>query len=161
LASSGLDSAYGGSGGNISVMLWVYQNLSIQTSDVANYATASTGWNIRLVNDGIGTNLEVRIASTTLTVTYSIPQNTWTHIGFTYDNTAGGFKVYINGSLRTSGGSAGMNTNGATFNFRLGRRFNNVNPGLWLPGRIDDVNIWQRPLTAGEVAVLATDCPLT
>jgi hypothetical protein len=161
LASSSTDAAYGGSGGNISVMLWVYTTNLFNTCDVANYADTNTGWNIRLVGDGLTNSLEVRIASTTLTVASSVPANTWTHIGFTYDNTAGGFKVYLNGSLATSGGSAGMNVSTALFNFRVGRRFNNDNPGLWLPGRMDDINIWQRALTAGEVATLSTNCPLT
>jgi hypothetical protein len=161
LASNSADAAYGGSGGNISVMLWVYKTSNFGTSDVANYADTNTGWNIRLVGDGLINSLEVRIASTTLTVASSVPANTWTHIGFTYDNTAGGFKVYLNGSLATTGGTAGMNVSTALFNFRLGRRFNNSDPGLWFPGNIDDVNVWQRPLTAGEVATLSTNCPLT
>jgi hypothetical protein len=161
--SSGIDSAFGGSGNNISVMLWVYQNSYIETFDVINYfnSTTNVGWRVRLVNDGIGTNLEVRIASTTLTVTYSIPQNTWTHVGFTYDNTAGGFRVYINGSLATTGGSAGMNTNGANNGLRIGARNTGSLTGSYYEGRMDDINIWQRALTAGEVATLSTNCPLT
>ena len=163
LTYAALDSAYGGSGNNISVMLWVYTTNLFDTDDVINYFNQSTnvGWQVKLVGDGLSNSLEVRIASTTLTVASSIAANTWTHIGFTYDNTAGGFKVYINGILRTSGGSAGMNTNGAINGLRIGARSTGSLTGSYYTGRMDDINIWQRALTAGEVAILATDCPLT
>jgi hypothetical protein len=159
LASNSTDAAYGGSGGNISVMAWIYPTNVTGTFDAINYfnSASNIGWRIRVQNG----DLLVTIASTTITISSSISINTWTHIGFTYDNTAGGFKVYINGSLASSGGSAGMNTNGATFNFRMGRSNLNTNPANWYVGYIDDVNIWQRPLTSGEVATLSTNCPLT
>jgi hypothetical protein len=160
----GLNSAYGGSGNNISVMLWINTtNLFDMGDHVINYFNSATnvGWQVTLAGDGLSNSLQVRIASTTLTVASSVPANTWTHIGFTYDNTAGGFKVYINGSLRTSGGSAGMNTNGASIGLRIGVRNTGSFAGSYYAGRMDDINIWQRALTAGEVAILATDCPLT
>ena len=163
LASSTTDAAYGGSSGNISAMAWVYPTNVFGTRDVMNYASSNTGWNIRIENTnfvGFG-NLLVRIGTTTLTINGVIPVNTWSHIGFTYDNTLNGFKVYLNGSLVATGGTAGMNTSGASFNFRIGRSFNNGAPDNWYVGNIDDVNIWQRPLTAGEVATLSTNCPLT
>jgi hypothetical protein len=163
LSSSGLDSAYGGSGGNISVMLWVYPTSNFNTRDVINYfnSTTNVGWQVRLDGDGLSLSLQVRIASTTLTSPLIIASNTWTHIGFTYDNTAGGFKVYINGGLITSGGSAGMNTNGASNNLRIGARNTGSLTGSYYIGRMDDINIWQRALTSGEVATLSTNCPLT
>ena len=163
LTYSSLNSAFGGSGNNISVMLWVYTTNLFDTDHVINYFNSSTnvGWQVTLAGDGLSNSLQVRIASTTLTVASSVPANSWVHIGFTYDNTAGGFKLYINGALRTSGGSASMNTNGASIGLRIGARNTGSLAGSYYSGRMDDINIWQRALTAGEVAILATDCPLT
>lgn len=156
------DAAYGGSGNNISVMLWVYPTGISSIVDVINYfnSTVSQGWRIRF--DGTTSQINYTIGATTLAPSGSIPLNTWTHIGFTYNNLAGGFRAYRNGVLVASGGSANMVTNNVSLNFRIGRRNLNGNPGNWFIGRIDEVNIWQRALTASEVNILATtNCPLT
>lgn len=158
----GINSAFGGSANNISVMLWVNQNSYIQTCDIINYATASFGWRLYLYDQGLSTSdLSIRIGASTVTATNVLPKNTWTHIGFTYDNTAGGLKLYVNGSLVASGGSAGLGTNNPNLGLRIGIKFNNVAPLQYFIGSMDEINIWQRALTAAEVATLATNCPLT
>ena len=156
LASSGSDAAYAGSGGNISVMTWIYPTALGGTYDITNYFNGTAGWRLRIV----GTSLVAQIAGTTLTIG-TIAQDTWTHVGFTYDNLSNGFIVYINGSAVTNGGTAGMDTTGVTFNFRVGRSYLNTGAANWYAGRIDDLNVWQRALTSGEVSTLATNCPLT
>lgn len=163
LSSSVPDSAYAGSGGNISVMLWIYPTSTgiAATYDITNYFNGTAGWRLRMVGNGVsGQNLVAQIAGTTLTGPI-IPINTWTQIGFTYNNNANGFILYVNGSAVATGGTAGMNTTGVSFNFRIGRSHLNTGAANWYPGLVDDVNIWQRALTSTEVATLALNCPLT
>jgi hypothetical protein len=80
--------------------------------------------------------------------TTSLVPDTWTHVGVTYDATQGGLlKLYRNGVLVNSttgySGAAGeINVGGFYCNFGF-------------PGYIDDVRIYNRPLTAAEIARLA------
>jgi hypothetical protein len=84
---------------------------------------------------------------------YVAPLNQWTHIAVTYDN--GTIKTYANGSLvHTFNGSGVIGDVYATQNdFRIGGR--QLNSQLF-QGRIDEVRVYNRALTASEIAQLLT-----
>ena len=80
---------------------------------------------------------------------YVAPLNQWTHIAITYDN--GVIKTYANGSLvHTYSGSGFIGDQYPSQNdFRIGGR--QLNPQLF-QGRIDEVRVYNRALSAGEIS---------
>jgi hypothetical protein len=76
----------------------------------------------------------------------NLPNSTWTHIAFTFD---GGTAValYINGALAATGTTGGYST-GATLT-----TIGNVSAtGTSVKGAIDEVGMWARKLSAGEIS---------
>jgi RHS repeat-associated protein len=82
---------------------------------------------------------------------YVAPLNQWTHVAVTYDN--GVVKTYINGTLTHTYSGAGAigDVDGSQNDFRIGgRQVTSHN----FQGRIDEVRVYQRPLSASEVTTL-------
>jgi hypothetical protein len=79
-----------------------------------------------------------------------VKSNQWTHIAFTYDNTAT-IRVYVNGTLdQTNKQSVYTNLNNSTSIVTIGSRnfaaFENM-----FSGNIEDVAVFNRAITASEV----------
>jgi hypothetical protein len=81
---------------------------------------------------------------------------TWTHLAATYDATAHTISIYVNGTLQGApvalpAGSAATASDGA---LEFGRA--SYTPGTYVEywkGRIDEAEVWQRVLTADEIAL--------
>ena len=74
-----------------------------------------------------------------------LPANAWSHMTTTYDGAT--VRLYVNGALvgtKTTSGSI------ATTNLPLHIGGNSGN-GEWFQGRLDDIRIYNRPLTATEI----------
>jgi hypothetical protein len=76
---------------------------------------------------------------------------TWVHIVYTYDGIVG--KMYKNGVL--------MNSSSFTFimvpsnkPLFFGKEFDSGNNGAWFKGNLDDIGMWNRPLTLCEITNL-------
>jgi hypothetical protein len=88
-------------------------------------------------------------------VTYPtpLPLNTWTHVAFTYDAT--NLKIYIGGQLVATGASnLALNTNSISgISIGQSRQAN----GNWnnLSGKLDEVAVWGRALSAEEIKKVA------
>lgn len=79
----------------------------------------------------------------------NVALSTWTHVLFTYDSVAGG-KLYINGSLSSSNTTTvGTHDGGTTGSMRIG---NDTNLNYWGNGNMDVVKIYDKTLSAAEVA---------
>lgn len=80
--------------------------------------------------------------------------NTWYHIVITRKSSTG-TKMYINGSLNASNTST-VNPNYTTTNYNsLGvLQYDSINKVYYYDGKIDEVNIWNKELTATEVTEL-------
>lgn len=86
------------------------------------------------------------LASNTL-----IPADTWTHIAVTYDQTAGKAEIYINGVLDQSADySEAVATSPESL--LIGRY--GVDPDAYFDGLIDEVQFYERALTAEAIAAL-------
>ena len=98
------------------------------------FANSNPGWNF--INIG-----------------YVAPLNQWTHLAVTYDN--GTIKTYANGNLVHSYQGAGAIGDAITGqnDFRIGGR---QAASQHFQGRIDEVRVYNRALSAGEVSVLQT-----
>jgi RHS repeat-associated protein len=79
------------------------------------------------------------------------PLNQWTHVAVTYDN--GVVKTYLNGTLANTYNGAGSigDANASQNDFRIGGR---QNISEYFQGRIDEVRVYNRALTATEVSTL-------
>jgi hypothetical protein len=77
--------------------------------------------------------------------------NTWYHVAGVYNAAAGTLDVYLDGQLDNGAlvGTVTTSQENSTQNVHIGRRPGNS--GFEFAGRIDDVRIYNRALTAGEI----------
>ena len=95
-----------------------------------------------------------RINSTTL---YSDHLNTWIHLAATFDGVT--MKLYVNGVLESSLAAA-ITINANALPLGLGAQVDGSNAGSrFLAGGMDDARVYNRALTAGEIATLAGVSP--
>jgi len=73
--------------------------------------------------------------------------DTWYFIGITYDKNTGALNMWINDELTKGYGTGNLNTN--TLNLEVGK-----GRGYPFPGIIDEVHIYNRALSAAEIARL-------
>ena len=134
------------------------------------YPTALSGWRTVLLKERSGglayalyahediptPAAYVRVGSVDVRVAgiSPLPLNTWTHLAATYDGAI--LRLYVNGQQVDSQARTGA-IQVSTGLLRLG---GNAVWGEWFAGRIDDVRIYNRPLTANEIQVdMATPVP--
>jgi RHS repeat-associated protein len=87
------------------------------------------------------------------------PLNQWTHVAVVYD--AGVIKTYINGSLVHTFNGQGAITDydgGAYNDFRIGGRQESAQH---FQGRIDEVRVWNRALSASEITAVQASAATT
>ncbi|MGW1794228.1 LamG-like jellyroll fold domain-containing protein [Streptomyces tubercidicus] len=81
-----------------------------------------------------------------------VTANEWTHLVGAYDSTAKVLQLYVNGKL------AGQTPHTTAWNARRGLQLGagsyGGTPGSFFPGAIDEVQIFDRPVPAGEVTRL-------
>ena len=73
----------------------------------------------------------------------------WTHLAATWDQTGNFMRVYINGNLVAQRGGINWNIPAAAATSRIG-----VGHDQWYRGRMDDVAIYDHPLSQGEIQSL-------
>jgi len=86
-----------------------------------------------------------------------LTMNAWNHVAVTFDGSAGELKLYLNGVLKdtVSSGLPSTTQSGTTSNKPLiGKYYANQN---YFEGRIDDMGIWNRVLTATEISDLVNE----
>ena len=92
-----------------------------------------------------------------------LTMNAWNHVALTFDGSAGKLKLYLNGVLKdtVSSGLPSTTQSGTTNNKPLIGKY--YSAGTIFAGRIDDMGIWKRVLTATEIGKLANnnDPPFT
>lgn len=104
------------------------------------YAIRITSSRVTLITNGAA-----RISSKTTSL---IPLNVWTHIAATYNSASGQFKIYINGLSDTSATVAGAAPTTNTDSLFIGISGNSTP----FNGKLDDVRLWNRELSAAEVS---------
>ncbi|MEU6180785.1 LamG domain-containing protein [Streptomyces coeruleorubidus] len=84
--------------------------------------------------------------------------DTWTHLVGVHDTVADKLTLYVNG---VEAGSAPLEANWyAGGAFQIGAGSYDGRPGSFFPGKIDDVRLFDRPVSAGEVTQLFRQRPL-
>ena len=134
--------------GSFSIEAWV------NPSNIANKGVIAKGgslgttlrYAIRITSSRVVliTNGGPRLSSKTTSL---IPVNTWTHISATYNSGSGNFNIYINGILDSSSVVASAAPIANTDSLYIGIS------GASTPfnGKLDEVRLWNRELTAAEV----------
>jgi RHS repeat-associated protein len=126
------------------VGFWVKRQGSGTIVSKANY------YSITCDTSGVVTATIV-VGGTQRTVTASgLDTNVWKHVAMTYDNTGKIVKLYINGTQRSS------------LTISSGTLVSNGSPlvlGTNFTGRIDELNIWSRVLSAAEITGIYNAAP--
>ena len=92
-------------------------------------------------------------ADTTIQSTSTINSGNWVHVACTRDSLTGQMKVYINGTLETTGtGPTGTKNVPGTLHF--GNLQTNIN---YFSGSIDQVKIYKSVISAADIAALANE----
>jgi hypothetical protein len=111
-------------------------------------------WLCRLQNNGYPT-IYISTGSSgqydSLTATTTIPLNQWTHLVFVFN--APTLAIYINGSLNTSKTTT-RTIGSVTADIGLGTRHPALSPADVWAGRLDEVRVYNRALTAAEISDL-------
>jgi hypothetical protein len=112
-------------------------------------------WGTALVDGKFVLGVGAAGGDTTLASSVNINDGTWHHVAATRDNITGALAVYVDGVLRGSGtGPAGSRT------FPPGLRIGCLQTGNnFLNGMIDDVRLYDRILTGGEIAAFVNTMP--
>ena len=106
---------------------------------------SSNGYTFFLNNGkvSIRTNSTVRLTGNTV-----IQNNQWTHVAGMYNSTTNLFSIYINGNLDTSAVVSNSDPVTNTDSLRIGKG----NGGSPFHGMMDELRLWEKPLTAAEVS---------
>ncbi|WP_286971247.1 T9SS sorting signal type C domain-containing protein [Flavobacterium sp. UBA4854] len=87
--------------------------------------------------------------------TYYPNDNGWHHIAVTADGTAGGIRIYVDGSQKVSGGSAVSNYGLSTYTTKFGWGTLDATGGGYT-GEVFKLGFWNRALSATEVTSMAS-----
>ncbi|KAK3699012.1 hypothetical protein QZH41_019034 [Actinostola sp. cb2023] len=143
------------------VAMWVQLNTSITTHTPFTYSSPSE-------NDEIGFYLtkdyvEFTIDDTLNRNTPPISDNKWHHLCLTWENTAGSYKMYIDGVVTVQGNGIRTGYVIPKGTFMLGQEQDSYKGGFELhqsfQGNLSSANMWDKVLTPQEVLALAKSCP--
>lgn len=145
------DSSLNFGAGSFSVEVWIRPaNIVDAQFIVTKYnPTLDVGWFLA-VQTGGDLYMDVYDGANDLPLFVDVPftENTWYHVAFTYDTNVG--SLYIDGVLENSGDGSSVGDINTTTNLLIGRQDRDDAP-LTFDGRIDEVRIYDRALSAEEV----------
>jgi hypothetical protein len=84
-----------------------------------------------------------------------VPLDTWTHVAATYDAITNTMKVFTNGVERGSLPHSGSIHSGSGYPTRIGLSQQDAGTAAPWDGKLDDVRIYERALTAAEIQAAA------
>jgi hypothetical protein len=151
--------------GAVTVSAWIYPRSAGEAGkgrivDKANGVTPTNGWLLHVSGNGTQLSFLADYSSTNLArhaAANSIALNAWQHVTVTWDGgaSASGVHIYVNGrevSYATSTSGTGSRVNDALEELKIG---NDKSAARTFDGRIDEVRVWGRALSASEVAAMA------
>ncbi|MEA3445899.1 MAG: LamG domain-containing protein, partial [Bacteroidota bacterium] len=127
---------------------WVYNAGQSGKNCLFSYGDQITG-NVFSVFLDQYDSLSVQLNSDEYLCTQLIPQNSWTHIMVGTDP-SNKYTFYVNGIFANSNFITGTYNTQLSGTAWIGRSSDTLNPA-WFDGRIDEVRIWDRIISGGEV----------
>ena len=126
---------------NFTITAWILVNANTSTARIAE-TLYTTGFSLNLNPTFNG--LELQVAGDTLVGPATLTQGIWWHVAATYDGTTG--RIYTNGVLQVF---TAMPPPGVTsLQLYVGQYQGGAH---YLNGKIDDLRIYDRTLSAGEI----------
>ena len=147
---------------NFTVAAWVYKDSLITKSGANNSMSRVIGDDVGWDGDAWSFGIDSATGSNVLFFTKNgvvdiratsavIPNNQWVHIAAVVSS-ATGVEFYIDGQLaQTSGNTAAVKVGNDVFG--IGRGYGNGEGQYW-PGNIDEVRVYNTPLTGTEIEAL-------
>ena len=125
---------------------WVYPTSTSGSRSILAKERAGGGFPYGLeTSAGAPTGYVVATERASAAGTSALAPNAWTHVAVAYDGAA--LKLYVNGALAATAAASGA-VSASADPLRVG---GNVTWGEWFQGRIDDVRVYDRALTAAEI----------
>jgi hypothetical protein len=129
------------------VEAWVYPTASSGSRAIVAKERNGGGFPYGLeTNAGVPAGYVKAGSTVTAAATTAVAAGTWTHLALAYDGAY--VRLYVNGALAASEAASGSLA-ASNDPMRIG---GDVTWAEWFEGRIDDVRVYSRALTAGEVA---------
>ena len=149
-----------GSPTNVTLAAWV----NLTAADTGGAEIISIGDSIALrADNGAGAGVTGFIYNGTsyanITSGTYIAGTGWHHLAYTFDDTGNVNKLYIDGNLVASAASTNSISYTKGVNTQIGRHGNNGN-SFDFNGKMDEVRVFDRALTAAEIKDLAADLAL-
>jgi hypothetical protein len=85
----------------------------------------------------------------------TLPREQWHHIAATYGLDDRTLRVFVDGTLVCTQVTTGGDGHPELSNERLRLGFRNGSAGVWFNGTIDDVRLYDHPLTSDQIQTLA------
>ncbi len=145
--------------GSKTIAFWINTTASTNQVVYDNSGNSSAGNGITIdINSTPGKIRVMHAKGTPGTYNYSVVSSasindgSWHHIAYTWDGTAtaGGVKLYIDGTQNATGVAASTTDNTPTNNLRLGA-VSGGSPGSYFSGNLDEVQIFNRALSSMEI----------
>jgi hypothetical protein len=155
--------------GSFSISLWANPT-NWSTTEwghvmVSNRGEGSVGWQIRRYSSSTTMCFTTRgtgSATEDVPSRSPMPVNEWVHIACVYNNADNTKRIYINGAEdAVAATTAGGSIVATTMNTYVAARANsgNTGPETFFAGSLDEIRIYNRALSAGEVEYLSNPTP--
>lgn len=133
---------------------WIQPDSQTDTSYNGIFMSRSENWGLAYEGNNRTDN---RVANSTSSdgldsTGIVLPNGSWYHVALTYDTVTDARRVYINGTLNASDTYAAGIIPTAAASWQIGRDPFAANRDF--DGRIDDLSLWTRALTADEIAAV-------
>jgi len=140
--------------GKGTIMLWAYPESFSQKDAYYLFGhTTQPAWNNRIqlyiTPDG-NLNLGLGNTHTQALGIAALPLNTWSHVGLTWDGS--NYVVYVDGVSKAQGSYAGLSTFNSVAN--IGNAGNDMERTYGFSGKIDEVQVYNKALSATEIQAL-------
>lgn len=148
--------------GDMSVQWWVYLTDTVATASKAMYlkrtGAGNRGIRLYMFNSGGGDTFKTTLSSNgsaetskDISLLSNLSTATWYHIVWTYDASAGGCELWVDG---TSQGTATLLPTSIYDNTAPVEICYASGPGIKYNGRVDEVGLWSKVLTDDEIGDL-------
>ena len=135
--------------GSFSVETWILPLNSVSPASQIildkRTGTMPNGYGLLLINGKVSvrTNATIRLIGKSV-----LPNNSWTHIAGVFNEVSGVFSIYLNGVLDTAAVYSNSIPSANTDSVTIGKG----NTGSAFGGKLDELRLWSKALTATEVS---------
>jgi PKD repeat protein len=143
-------------GGSVTIALWFNASAAGVIVDELGQQTLNSNWHdsqLEVMSDG---SVYARVWNMTSVLLGKVTLGQWAHVALRYDNAAQKLDGFLNGIQSATSVTGAKQWPGALY-YALGANDStNLGSGAFLNGMVDDLHIYNRPLSAAEVAALAS-----